>query len=1523
MYTLIGCGQIKDQLEDINNICFNKIITPTCSGAFGYIISKEGCKILVEYLKKNGINGAIDYSELYTNCLDMYTINQYMVSTPSVQVHGNNDSDIQFNYDFLSFDDIPTYKIAFTDWWSEEYSGGTFDPHNNLFTNILNDFYNIEVVSPHENPDILFYSVFGNNHNNLKSKRKIFYSGEPISQDKNADFNVTFDCNSVNNCRLPLWVCYLNDDIINDYYNKVNNKIKPPKKSNFCSIICQQDNIENTRSLIVNKLSGYKRVDCGGKFMNNIGCIVPRGVNCSGKIEHNNKYKFVIAFENKNYPGYVTEKICDAYKSKSIPIYWGTPDVVKDFNPKTFINSNDFVSIDELVSYIIKVDNDDNLYNSYFKEPILSSYWINVLNDKNNFFRELVTNIVGRNAITDNSINIVNVRIFNIWHNKLFKHCYDQLDEYSLKKIIMYAVNEKYEKIYEKNDYLNIMAEYKLPYYDNIFQDTNFCQTSCFYHVYKNNLFNDTSHIGFIQYDMELNDNFIYDIEQQLKLYNKTIFFSLLKEVNIQELEPLVSKIIEQYNLYFKTNHTNEILFNKKSQDKLILLHTFVIPTNMYIKLMKWYDHIKDWIYVNCINGTLLLTSNAEITEIIFGLFLFVQIIEDSSIILKELKLTHNWPNLHNQTEFHNYKQVTRHFNLASIVNSNFTDKNTIHSYLDLYENILQSRQFTSKNILEIGIQRGGSIKLWNDYFVNANIYGLDIDKAPDYLNNYPRIKTYQDNAYTFECIQKLIDSNIKFDVIIDDGPHTLDSMIFTLLYYSKLLSPDGILIIEDIPLIEWAYLFEKIAYKYRNNTKIYDLRQNKNTYDDIVFTFTNNNIDNLSFIDYKIEYGTQENKIDITYKVIANSLNKDYIEIPKNDENRAQIYGDPCFGIVKRIYLHDYKSNEKLIIEPYTNFYREFTYNDTINSHITNQNVTVNSDDLCNKKILIYAESQHTLNIISEYINNLKLRYDISVSNEQTIDNYIINLFDKIIFINTIFDKNISKKFPNVEIGILNIDSLTNLWAFNNIIDQIKFMPTIRIYDYNQENIKILKENNILKTQYLEYIYDKNEIDNLINLNKCDKIYDFGIIDYNWGPTGRRKHIIDILKEKGFTVNIATGFDNSRDIELSKCKIILNIHTIQKCHNEKLPVLVFEHLRCNRLLYAGYNVLSEISLINQEFSLKFPNLKFIKFNDFSNITHNHIKDFQFDKYEIDKNKNILPEVWRNIKNEDEFNDFDIESNYIQYNLLKTNKTKKIADCFIFYNELELLEYRLNLLNNIVDYFILVESTKTFSGKDKKLYYQDNKERFNKFQDKIVHIIVDDMPYSENNIKNDEQWLNEHFQRNSISKGINILNLKVHDLIIISDVDEIPDPNTLSELKKTNYEFTMRVLDMDFYYYNLNCKLKQEWLVAKILSYKTYKYLNLSCNDIRCISSFPKISNGGWHLSYFGNNEFIQRKLDAFSHQDLNIPLYNDLDKIQDKIDKCIDLFSRDIDLKFIDIKDNKYLPPMYDIYLKNYYKNS
>ena len=407
-YALIGGYQIKEEICSDDNIVFSKITEPICSGAFGYIISKKACIKLVNYLNKNGINRAIDHSDLYTNCIDMYRINKYLVTTRAYQIHGETDTDIQLDYNCLNFDSIPTHTVSFVDWWREEYCGGSFDNHNNYFTNLLRDYCDVQIVEPNQNPDILFYSVFGNDHLTLNAGRKVFYSGESISQDIMADFNITFDENSEKNCRLPLWVCYLNDDIIDDYTNKINYNVIAPKKSRFCSLISQQDNVSNTRSEIVYKLSKYKRVDCGGKFLNNIGYIVPRGINCSGKIEHNNNYKFAITFENKDYPGYVTEKIVDAYKSKCIPIYWGHHDVIKDFNPSTFINANNFASLDELVEYIIKVDNDDKLYKTFFKEPIFSNKWVETFNDQNKtFYKNLTDRIIGK------SINLFDTYFLN------------------------------------------------------------------------------------------------------------------------------------------------------------------------------------------------------------------------------------------------------------------------------------------------------------------------------------------------------------------------------------------------------------------------------------------------------------------------------------------------------------------------------------------------------------------------------------------------------------------------------------------------------------------------------------------------------------------------------------------------------------------------------------------------------------------------------------------------------------------------------------------------------------------------------------------------------------------------------------------------------------------------------------------------------------------------------------------------------------------------------------------------------
>ena len=106
---------------------------------------------------------------------------------------------------------------------------------------------------------------------------------------------------------------------------------------------------------------------------------------------------------------------------------------------------------------------------------------------------------------------------------------------------------------------------------------------------------------------------------------------------------------------------------------------------------------------------------------------------------------------------------------------------------------------------------------------------------------------------------------------------------------------------------------------------------------------------------------------------------------------------------------------------------------------------------------------------------------------------------------------------------------------------------------------------------------------------------------------------------------------------------------------------------------------------------------------------------------------------------------------------------RKIIDCFIFYNELDMLTYRLNILNDIVDYFVLVEATHTFIGKEKPLFYQDNKHLFEKFNHKIIHVIVDDFPhkYPDINIGKNEQWRNEIFQRNCISRGIDKLELNL------------------------------------------------------------------------------------------------------------------------------------------------------------------
>ena len=180
---------------------------------------------------------------------------------------------------------------------------------------------------------------------------------------------------------------------------------------------------------------------------------------------------------------------------------------------------------------------------------------------------------------------------------------------------------------------------------------------------------------------------------------------------------------------------------------------------------------------------------------------------------------------------------------LQEIVDNSRTDKNTLHSYLPLYQKLLINKKETAKNVLEIGIYHGGSIKLWNDFFKNATVYGLDIIHMNDVwegIKNKEKIILHTStDAYNKDFFTThLLNKNIKFDFMLDDGPHTLESMKQFIKLYSQIMTDDGILIIEDVQHVQWANeLVMEVPKELRKFIKIYDLRRNKKRYDDLVFT--------------------------------------------------------------------------------------------------------------------------------------------------------------------------------------------------------------------------------------------------------------------------------------------------------------------------------------------------------------------------------------------------------------------------------------------------------------------------------------------------------------------------------------------------------------------------------------------------------------------------------------------------------------------------------------------------------------
>ncbi|MES2314820.1 MAG: hypothetical protein V4524_02700 [Patescibacteria group bacterium] len=266
-------------------------------------------------------------------------------------------------------------------------------------------------------------------------------------------------------------------------------------------------------------------------------------------------------------------------------------------------------------------------------------------------------------------------------------------------------------------------------------------------------------------------------------------------------------------------------------------------------------------------------------------------------------------------------------------------------------------------------------------------------------------------------------------------------------------------------------------------------------------------------------------------------------------------------------------------------------------------------------------------------------------------------------------------------------------------------------------------------------------------------------------------------------------------------------------------------------------------------------------------------------------------------------------------------KKIKIYDVFPFFNELDLLEIRLNILDPYVDYFVIVEYAETFSGNKKKLHFEENKNRYKKWAHKIIHHVIDDIPQDDTDMKkrlsqlseaqtidretleycisNDTidhskpYWVKECYMKESIRKAL--VGLNDADVCYLSDLDEIWNPKLVIDYSQDSY-FKPRQLP---YMYYLNNRSDEDWMGwsgTVVTKYKNIKARSL--NDIRSLkgkTAFTVLRNGGWHFNFQGGIDGARRKITEADH-----PFYGNkkyIAELEDAITKNIDHRGKNVKL--------------------------
>jgi len=260
----------------------------------------------------------------------------------------------------------------------------------------------------------------------------------------------------------------------------------------------------------------------------------------------------------------------------------------------------------------------------------------------------------------------------------------------------------------------------------------------------------------------------------------------------------------------------------------------------------------------------------------------------------------------------------------------------------------------------------------------------------------------------------------------------------------------------------------------------------------------------------------------------------------------------------------------------------------------------------------------------------------------------------------------------------------------------------------------------------------------------------------------------------------------------------------------------------------------------------------------------------------------------------------------------------------MYFDDDLVLDIRLNTLNKYVDQFIIAEATLDHAGNEKKLNF--NIKNFIKFKDKINYLVIEDLPKNVESIK--KEWhlahVRDQFQRNSLERGYK--NFDDEDLIMISDVDEIPNPKKISEFNVKNQYAC-------FIQKNFQAKINQlnttgkDWPGTKICVKKFLKspqwLRNLKIKKYPLWKFYkPRamqlINDAGWHFSFLKNPEGIAKKIKAYAHQELNKELFTDVNLINDRVKLGKDIFNRKVSYKKVEI-DNSF--PKYIVENKEKFK--